>query len=439
MKKLHKYLLEQVDNSPLIFFRIIFGLLICLEAWGAIATGWVKKAFITPNYTFPFIDFDWLQPLQGDGMYYYYVVMGTFGFMVMLGWRYRFSMTMYAIMWAGVYLMQKTHYNNHYYLLMLLNFLMIVVPAHRYYSLDVKRDPSLKSNICPRWCLFIFAITMSIIYFYASVAKMNLDWIQGKPISIMFDGKSHFWLIGPLLAQTWFKFTVAWLGIGFDFFLGTALLWKKTRKYAFVGSVVFHLFNSAVFHVGIFPYLGIAIGVFYFDSEVIRALFFKSKPALISDNHVNVDYRSIWKTYLICFLLSLHILLPLRHWLYPGNVHFTEEGHRLSWHMMLRVKTGYVNLKVTDNDTGKEWVINPKSYLTTKQSGAVAKKPDMLWQFVQIVIDDLAQKGHSNISIYADGMVSLNGSKLKRLYNPDYDLASLEWSRFKHADWLMHD
>jgi uncharacterized membrane protein YphA (DoxX/SURF4 family) len=49
-------------------------------------------------------------------MYAYFVVMGIFGIMVMLGYKYRFAMLFYAIMWSGAYFMQKTSYNNHYYL-----------------------------------------------------------------------------------------------------------------------------------------------------------------------------------------------------------------------------------------------------------------------------------------------------------------------------------
>ena len=118
-------------------------------------------------------------------------------------------------------------------------------------------------------------------------------------------------------------------------------------------------------------------------------------------------------------------------------MHWTEEGHRLSWHMMLRVKRGYVNLKIKDHDTGNEWLINPKTYLTRKQSAGIAKKPDMLWQFVQIVKEDLRQKGHNDISVYAIGKISLNGSEYKELYDPTYDLASVEWHPFKHSEWLL--
>ncbi|HAV53896.1 MAG TPA: hypothetical protein DCX41_03055, partial [Aequorivita sp.] len=110
-----KFLFKQIDNIGLVLFRVVFGLLITIEAFGAIATGWVRRTLVEPPFTFNFIGFDFLQQLQGPGMYYYFVIMGIFGIFVMLGFKYRFSMIAYALMWTCVYLMQKSSYNNHYY------------------------------------------------------------------------------------------------------------------------------------------------------------------------------------------------------------------------------------------------------------------------------------------------------------------------------------
>jgi len=38
---LNKILFKPIDNSALIVFRILFGLLISIEAFGAILSGWV--------------------------------------------------------------------------------------------------------------------------------------------------------------------------------------------------------------------------------------------------------------------------------------------------------------------------------------------------------------------------------------------------------------
>ena len=114
--KVNQFLFSRIDNSPLVVFRVFFGLLIMLEAWGAIATGWVRRVFVEPQFTFNFIGFDFLQTFLGTGphMYGWFVVMGIFGMMVMVGYRYRMAMVGYAIMWSTVYLMQKSSYNNHY-------------------------------------------------------------------------------------------------------------------------------------------------------------------------------------------------------------------------------------------------------------------------------------------------------------------------------------
>src|SRR5690606_7797823 len=126
-------------------FRVVFGLLISIEAFGALLTGWVRVNLVEPPFTFNFIGFNFLQNLQGPAMYYYFIIMGIFGVFVMLGYKYRFSMFAYAIMWTAVYLMQKSSYNNHYYLMMLLCWIMAFLPANRWFSLDARQNPAIKS------------------------------------------------------------------------------------------------------------------------------------------------------------------------------------------------------------------------------------------------------------------------------------------------------
>lgn len=430
-----KKLFEPVDNSPLIVFRIIFGLLVTAECWGAIATGWVERAFITPEYTFPFIGFEFLQPLPGDGMYYYYGLMGLLGAFIALGFYYRISILGFALLWAGSYLMQKTNYNNHYYLLMLLSFLMAVVPAHRYASLDVKRKPSLKSLSCPRWCLLLFAVQMSLVYFYAGVAKLNPDWLMAKPVDVWMQAKSHYILIGPLLALPLTPWIFAYGGVAFDLFIAQGLWFKATRKAAFICAIFFHLINSAVFQVGIFPYLGIAAAIFFFPPEKIRRGFLKNKPVW---QEKEISYQP---SKLVIYFLSVYFLfqifLPLRHWAIPGDVAWTEEGHRLSWRMMLRQKAASVRFEIVDKETGQTWKVRPSEYITHKQAGAIAGRPDMLWQFVQILKKEWRKKGYDNVAIYAIGTASLNTGPAQPLYDPDYDLSKAEWHFFGHEDWIL--
>ena len=109
---------KNIDNSPLIVFRILFGFLIAAESFGAILTGWVKRVFIEPILHLLLLVLNGLEALHGNLMYFYFIVMGILGILIMLGAKYRFAIISYTILWAGVYLAQKTSYNNHYYLLL---------------------------------------------------------------------------------------------------------------------------------------------------------------------------------------------------------------------------------------------------------------------------------------------------------------------------------
>ncbi|MGF1636002.1 MAG: HTTM domain-containing protein [Cyclobacteriaceae bacterium] len=434
LSKLENHFFKPIDNTFLVVFRVAFGFLITAEAWGAIMTGWVRRAFIEPIMTFPFIDFAWLQPLPGNGMYYYFFVMGCFGIMVMLGFKYRLAILGYAVMWTLVYLMQKTNYNNHYYLLVLLCFIMSFMPAHRAFSLDAKNNQALHSFTCPNWCRWFFIAQIGIVYTYAGIAKLNADWLQAESIRVLLISKANFWLVGDLLQERWVHWFIALGGAFFDLFITPLLIWNRTRKYAFAASVFFHLFNSAIFQVGIFPYMGIAMCIFFFPPLTIRHLFFKSRPVDVPEKKYAVQNPLM---YGILIWLLIQLALPSRHWLYDSDVAWTEEGHRLSWRMMLRSKMGYISFKVIDPATGSEEMLDLEKYLTAKQQRAVASHPDMCWQFVQHLKKEYAAKGKPNLEIYAIGKVSLNGKPWHPLYDPERNLANVEWYRFKKSDWLL--
>lgn len=433
------YFSTHVDNSALIVFRIIFGFLIFLESIGAIFTGWVKETFIDPTYHLPFIGFEWLQPLPGYGMYGYYLVMATFGLMVMLGLFYRFSIAAFTCMWTVTYLMQKFNYNNHYYLLILLCILMMLVPANQYASLDVKRKPVIKSLTCPRWCLWVFIIQLWLVFTYAAIAKIQPDWLSARPVSLWFQYKTDYPIIGPLLATNWIKWVVAYGGIFFDLFIVPLLLWKRTRVLAFIASLVFHGFNSAVFQIGIFPYLMIAADVFFFEPEKVRKFFFKNKPSVQTNTNSPTAY-SLPNTIvagILAIFFVLQIALPLRHLFFPGDVNWTEEGHRMSWRMMLRSKGGNLYFKLRNSQTKEEWNVYMSEYLTDVQAADVATHPDMIWQFVQLLKKMYAAKGIQQLGIYAVSEASLNGRPYQTFIDPTIDLARVEWKPFTHSHWIL--
>ncbi|QTY26708.1 HTTM domain-containing protein [Flavobacterium sp. CS20] len=427
-------LFKQIDNSPLIVFRIIFGFLITAEAWGAIFTGWIKQTLIKPEFTFNFIGFDFLQPLPGHWMYVYYIVMGLAGFFVMIGFKYRLNIIIYTLMWIAVYLMQKSSYNNHYYLLILILIFMCIVPAHRYKSVDVKLNPKLKSHHMPNWVIIFIIAQLWIVYTYASVAKIYPDWLDATVPKQLMQGKSHFLLVGDFLQQTWVHYVIAYFGILFDLLIVPALLWKKTRNVAFFISIFFHLFNSFIFQIGIFPYMSLAFTLFFYPKDFIHRKFLKSKPFY---NQAEISLPKYHKalTGFIGLWFVVQFCLPLRHWFIKGDVLWTEEGHRMSWRMMLRSKNSSTLIKIVNKNSGKSFYVKKNDYLTEKQQRMLAK-PDGIWQFSQRLKKEYEAKGE-DIEIYVSSKVSVNGKPYKTLIDPKQDMAKAEWDYFFHNDWVL--
>jgi vitamin K-dependent gamma-carboxylase len=174
--------------------------------------------------------------------------------------------------------------------------------------------------------------------------------------------------------------------------------------------------------------------VFFYPPEKIRSIFFRKK--------IPVDYSeptSERKTVLFYFFLPFFIIqlaLPIRHHFIKGDVLWTEEGHRLSWRMMLRQRQGYATFRVIDKQTQTEIPYDYLRRLTPKQKGFVSSNPDGIWQMAQIIKKEFTSKG-IDISIFVNAEASINGGAFKKLINPETDMATAKWDYFFHNEWIL--
>ena len=432
---MNRLLFSRMDNSPLVLFRICFGILIALESFGAIATGWVRRNLVEPELVFTFIGFEWLQPLSGPGMYLYFILMGLLGIFVALGFRYRLSMVLFTLLWTGAYLLQKTAYNNHYYLLVLLSAMMCLFPAHRAVSLDVRRNPALATNTMYTYVKWLVVGQLWIVYTFAAIAKLYPDWLDLSFISGLMAPKASYPVIGEMLQQRWVHVVIAWFGIAYDFLVVPLLLWRPTRKFAFAASIFFHLFNAISLHIGIFPFLSLALMAFFFEPESIRRIFFPNKPAPeLTQGPAPKGARAIaWGAGLY---LALQLALPLRHHFIEGDVLWTEEGHRMSWRMMLRTRQGDLRFRAEDRKTGANEVIKLDDYLTPDQKQKVMAYPDFIWQFAQHLKKKYAAEG-KDVAVYAQGRLRINNRPFYPFIDSTVDLASEPWDPYRHHRWIL--
>ena len=139
---------------------------------------------------------------------------------------------------------------------------------------------------------------------------------------------------------------------------------------------------------------------------------------------------------LLAAYLAVQLVLPLRHYLYPGNVSWTEEGHNFAWHMKLRTKVGETVFTVTHPRSGQTWTINPKDYLESHQVMKVATKPDLLLLFAHYLAEEKRREGFDDVEVRARAMVSLNGRAPQLLIDPNIDLAK-EQVRLLPTRWII--
>jgi len=286
-----------------------------------------------------------------------------------------------------------------------------------------------------RWCALVIILQIWIVYTYASIAKLYPDWLDASMAKILMSSKADYWIIGGFLQQDWVHWSIAYTGILFDLLIVPLLLWKHTRMFGFIISIFFHLFNSIVFQIGIFPYMSIAFALFFFTPKILQHRFLPKKEFYTKGEFLVPTYK---KPLLILFSMYflVQIALPLRHWAIEDTVLWTEEGHRLSWRMMLRSKSGSARVHVVDKKTCETTRIDIYNLLSKKQYQSLPTHPDFMWQYAQRLKKQYAAIG-KDVAVYFDVKVSVNRRPLQQFTNPNVDLAAEKWHPFKHHNWIL--
>src|SRR5690554_1637018 len=417
-------------------FRIFFGLVFLAESVGSLLTNWVDYNFIKTKTNFTFIGFEWLLLFQNETMYVVFGLMALVSVGVVLGFKYRFSIIALTVLWGVVYFGQKTSYNNHYYLMWLIALIMTFLPANAYFSIDAKTNPSIKKGYMPRWVSWVFILQVSCVYFYATIAKFYPDWLDGTVTKGMFTSMKNMPdFVMEIFRQDKFHYFIAYMGILFDGLIVPALLWRRTRWLAIIASLIFHIFNSITLKIGVFPYFALSFSIFFFPAEQVRNFFLRKKSKISFKGESTKDGLTLFRYFFVPYLI-LQILLPLRHWTIKGDVLWTEEGHRLSWRMMLRARGGEAEFKVVDKKSGEVLAFSNEELLNKKQRSRL-NAPDVIWQMAQ-KIEQYFKEKDTEVEVYViRSNVRINSHPSKRLIDPTVDLAAEKWSHFKHHDWIL--
>ncbi len=463
-------LFRPIPIPTLVWLRVAMGLLGGGDILGnGIYYHWYLDDFA--GYTFRYYGFEWVHPLPEPLLSLYFIVGFLLGLAVALGWRFRITAPLFALFFSYLFLLEKAHYLNHGYLFTWLAWLLALTPAWREFSLDVRRNPAERRTEVPAWTVFLFPALMGLVYFFGGIAKINADWLlEASPLHSWIQRRAGIPILGPLFALKPTAYLMAWGGMLLDLTAGFMLLHRRLRWVALALLLFFHATNHLIFLIGIFPYLSLVLTSMFFApdwpqraihrfagfgvpaeklgwarTQVQRWVVQWQSRVGAAQDLPSGPQATIWQGHPryrrpivagLALIISLHLFLPLRHWLFPSDVNWSEEGHRYSWRMMLRSKQGHGHYVLVDRSTGAEEIVQPRDSLTKPQYRKMATHPDMILQYAHHLRDLRAAAGQ-DIAIYPRFRVSLNGGPRRPFLDPAADLSTLHWQWWGAKDWVL--
>lgn len=439
---LSKYLNKTTKTAPLAVFRFFFGFLMCISIIRFWSYGWIDMVYIQPKFFFKYYGFEFIKPL-GEFTYILFAICGISAFMVAIGYQYRLAIIVFFLSFTYIELIDKTPYLNHYYFVTLISFLLIFLPANAAFSVDAYRNPSKAFLKIPKWNIDAIKLMLAIVYIYAGLAKINSDWLlEALPLKIWLPSKYDTPIIGGYLHLSWVHYLFSWFGMLYDLFIVFFLLYKPTRKLAFVTVVVFHVLTHVLFPIGIFPYVMIVSSLIFFSSNFHEKLIEKATSILQlqvkTSNSRTYTYKS-WRKKIVLNLMAIffiiQLLLPWRYLLYPNELFWSEEGYRFSWRVMLIEKVGNAVFTIVNPEDNTSFEIRNDDFLTTFQIKQMATQSDFILQYAHMLRDHYISEGIPSPQVFVKCHVTLNG-RLSRLFiDPEVNLAN-EKDSFATKKWI---
>jgi vitamin K-dependent gamma-carboxylase len=477
-------LFRKVSPLSLVFFRIFFALVILWDVHKYLTYNLISRYWVNPDFNFRYEGFFWVTPLSESWMTGFFYVLGVLCLFVLFGFLYRISSLLLLILFTYSFLLEQARYLNHFYLVILLGILMPFLPAHRAYSIDAKLWPHIKRNWVPYWSILILQFQIGVVYFFGGIAKLNMDWLQGRPLQFWLPPRKHMF---PFISQYFelkeFALFVSYSGLLLDLLAFPLLMYRRTRPFIVFALIMFHFTNDRLFHIGIFPWfmigallvyyptswpvdffrflkqsrtlsrcilfisllLGAALSTWFHGSFHIIPLIcgsllfpilywdFMKNPAEDPDRKHKISAHSKMITAWLILWCSMQILIPLRHFVIPGNPSWTEEGHRFAWHMKLRSKSCKGHF-FTFNEHDKSKITLRSTKVKTWQYRKMLPRPNMVIQYAQLLSTE-----NDNVPVYADIICSLNGHRMKRLIDEKVDLTKVQFYDWKRNEWILLD
>ena len=422
-KKLTIYLKEPIPNTSIMVFRMGFALILLIQTYYFISNDFINENIVKPLILFPFIK--GFEPMSKINliMLAYIMLISNIGMLV--NKTARISTLIFLLSFTYFWLLDKGYFNNHYYFISLICFLLFLVN---------QRSSFQNLIYVPRISLFSLQAMICITYFIAGVNKLNPYWLFDlQPMTHILEFKSE--LTGNnIFQEKWVIIFGVYFGLFFDLFIPFLLFIKKTRIVAFILVFCFNIMNYYIFYdvgeIGVFPFLMISTLILFIDPKTFSKIIPNNKEKIILKNYKPINI------FIICFLI-LQLILPFRHHLFTGYVDYNGIGQRFSWRMKIMYKESNIDYFIIDKMSNQKYSVDIAKMLTNKQYNNIKYFPDLIVPLAIKIKSEAKEKFNIKYpKITCTYKSKFMGKMEQLLFSPELDLSQIPRNR-RTNKWLF--
>jgi vitamin K-dependent gamma-carboxylase len=445
-EKFKRWLVEPIDGHVLGLFRIIFGLFMAYEAFVYYRMGLIRDGLLAPQILFKYDGLGWIQTLPEPAMVAVLALMGISGLLIASGLLFRWACWGFVLSLSFFLFQDKSYFNNHIYMFILVGVLLSFTDADRFLSLR-----SRVYTAVPRWQQFILGAQVMIVYFYGGLTKLKFDWwFHQEPVrSMVAQFPATHWL-APLFKTDFTIYTLSFGGLLLDILAPLLLWYKPVRRYALAPFFLFHLANSRIFNdIGIFPFVMLTSLILYFETREVPLLRNwvnrtpdngkkNKKKTVTAEVKPSIPVTTAFTGYMLAGYFIFQLVFPFRGYFLPNPMDWTSIARNFSWRMKVDTRPiEEMAFSVVDPRTGQVSQVDIRSFVNDMQVINLAADARSVAAFARRIREEVAGQGIPNAIVKARIRVRYNGRPAQFFVDPEVDLASVKYSPFKKLDWVV--
>ncbi len=423
LKQFKIWLNDYIPNTSIVLFRIVFSFILLIQTFYFFYNDFISANIIKPFILFPFIQ--GLTPPSELTLIIIGVIMLIANIGMIINQTARVALLIFCICFTYFWLLDKGYFNNHYYFISIVCFLLFLVNT----------KSSFKQNILvPRLFLLSLQMIIIIVYFISGINKLNPYWLFDlQPITHILEVK-HAVTNNPIFLQKWLAIAMSYSGLLFDLFIGFLLIFQPTRTIGFVLVISFNIANFYLFRdvgeIGLFPFLMMSTLILFTNPNKIRESF-----GLKTQQQQLYEKSKLINKCILVFLV-IQAILPFRHILFKGNVDYTGVGQRFSWRMKIMYKESIIEYFISDKLSQQKYSVDISKMLTPMQYNNLKYYPDLIIPLANKIKSEAREKFNiKHPKITCNYQTAFMGKNPQLLFSPEIDLTKISTKKLTHQ-WL---